>query len=129
MGATWPFSAMQPNLVPGVTIPGRIYVRDRWPELPFGASTNAGSLSGMSSAISYNHDDQRLTANSSPFKRCTNPLLSVSARRDFQIQPNTGSTDLVNTNAYSQAENPGKSATWDMTRRPIHCFRRRKQHH
>jgi Tol biopolymer transport system component len=103
------------NLVPGVISAGEIYLRDLVAGITIWASTNAGSLSGMSNAISYNHAisaDGKFVA----FQTSTNPLLSFS-RRGVILRYNldTGSTDLVNTNAYSQAENPEDIRNLDMT--------------
>jgi Tol biopolymer transport system component len=103
------------NLVPGVVNAGEIYVRDLVAGITIWASTNAGSLSGMSNAISYNHAisaDGKFVA----FQTSTNPLLSFSRRGViFRYNLDTGSTDLVNTNAYSQAENPEDIRNLDMT--------------
>ena len=103
------------NLVPGVISAGEIYIRDLVAGITIWASTNAGSLSGMSNAISYNHAisaDGKFVA----FQTSTNPLLSVSRRGViFRYNLDTGSTDLVNTNAYSQAENPEDIRNLDMT--------------
>lgn len=109
------FFSTATNLAPGVTNTGEIYVRDLVAGITIWASTNARSLSGVSNAISYDHAisaDGKFVA----FQTSTNPLLSVSPRGViFRYNLDTGSTDLVNTNAYSPAENPEEIRNLDMT--------------
>ena len=111
------FYSTATNLVPGVSTPGEVYLRDLVAGTTTWVSSGARALLGTSKAVSYN---QALSADGQfvAFETSTNDGISTSpSARGLILRYNTGTafTDLVSTNANVQAADYKDVRSMDIT--------------
>jgi Tol biopolymer transport system component len=111
------FYSTATNLVPGVSTPGEVYLRDLVAGTTTWVSSGARALLGTSRAVSYN---QAVSADGQfvAFETSTNVGISTSpSARGLVLRYNTGTgfTDLVSTNANVQAADYKDARSLDIT--------------